>query len=62
MWLMSAKCQKRTFAGYYRDTMLIYINAACSPEEFDLAKLDRTIALLDHYKAVSVSLAPATAF
>ena len=59
---MSAFDPKRTFAAYYREAMLIYINAACSPAEFDLAKLDRTIALLDRYRAVSVSLAPATAF
>ena len=44
------------------DELTIVADTASTVEEFDLAELDRTIALLDHYKAVHVSLAPATAF
>jgi F-type H+-transporting ATPase subunit epsilon len=52
----------RSMTEFSKDELTIVADTASSVEEFDLAELDRTIALLDHYKVVHVSLAPAITF
>ena len=57
--------QRRRFesiAEFSKDELTIVADPASSVEEFDLAELDRTIALLDHYNVVHLSLAPAITF